>query len=123
MVDVRLHYGSMAERQTPDWGPLVAVVGDENAGDFMWMFEVTLDDGRRLQAYKHIFTRGYLHLAADGAAFAYVSPRRYRPVPAADLLAAVLARLGELCGVTEQQLARSWAAVDRLENEERGADG
>ncbi|MEA2157456.1 MAG: ribonuclease VapC [Solirubrobacteraceae bacterium] len=105
----------MTQGDTPDWRPLEQTVGMELTGDFMWMFEVTLADGRRLQAYKHICTRRYVHLDADGAAFVYESRERYRSRPAADVLAGVFATLPGLYGVTDEQVARSWAAVDRLE--------
>jgi hypothetical protein len=45
----------------PVWAPLIAVVGALTDG-FMWMYEVVLDDGRSLHAYKHRETRRYLHL-------------------------------------------------------------
>jgi hypothetical protein len=80
----------------------------------MWMFEVELSDRRRLHAYKHIDTRRYIHLAADGKAFAYLSAEQYRPIPAADVLAAIFAPLPGLWGVTANQVAESWAAVARL---------
>jgi hypothetical protein len=41
----------------------------------LWIFEVELTDGTPLQAYKHVDTRGYVHLAPDGAAFVF-EPRR-----------------------------------------------
>ncbi|MGH3994438.1 MAG: hypothetical protein ACRDSN_18500 [Pseudonocardiaceae bacterium] len=63
------------------------------------MFEVELTDGTALQAYKHIDTRRYVHLAPDGAAVAF---------------AAVFAPLPCLAGVTEEQIVASSAAVERL---------
>jgi hypothetical protein len=89
-------------------------VGEEVTGDFMWMFEVALTDGTKLQAYKHIDTRCYIHLASDGRAFVYEEPDRYRRFPAAEVLAAVFTPLPGLAGVTEAQIDASWAAVDRL---------
>lgn len=56
----------------------------------MWMFEVVLADGLIVQAYKHVETRGYLHLGSDGRAFVYEEPNRYRQVAAAGLLNLVL---------------------------------
>lgn len=80
----------------------------------MWMFEVELTDGTALQAYKHIDTRRYVHLAPDGAAFAFAPPDRYESVPAAVAFAAVFAPLPCLAGVTEEQIVASSAAVERL---------
>lgn len=57
--------GRSIQGDDPAWTPLEAALGLEVVGDFMWMFEVELDDGRRVQAYKHIDTRCYVHLDAD----------------------------------------------------------
>jgi hypothetical protein len=55
---------------SPDWQPLLDFAGG-HVDDFMWMFEVELEGGIRLHAYKHWWTRRYIHLAADGRAFAF----------------------------------------------------
>ena len=60
-------------------------VGEEVCRDFMWMFEVELSNGKRLQAYKHADTRRYIH----------------SPLPG-------------LAGVTAEQISASWTAVGRL---------
>ncbi len=57
----------------PVWQPLLDLAGKQ-VEDFMWMFEVELTDGRRLHAYKHWWTRRYIHLTPDGDAFAYEWP-------------------------------------------------
>lgn len=116
--------GVMTQGDTPDWKPLANTVGYDLAGDFMWMFEVTLEDGRRLQAYKHIDTRRYVHLDAECQALVYVERGRYRPHSVADVLAAVFAPLIRgLPGVTDDQVARSFAAVDRLAAAPTDRDG
>lgn len=66
--------GLITQGDTPDWAPLEAAIGAELAGWFMWMYEVRLADHRRIQAYKHVVTRRYLHLSADGSAFDYRAP-------------------------------------------------
>src|SRR3954468_7633498 len=76
---------------TPVWEPLLDAVGEDVASWFMYMFWVATGDGRRLHAYKHIATRGYVHLDSDGNAFYYVHPDRYRPIALAEILEAVLA--------------------------------
>jgi hypothetical protein len=106
--------GEMTQGEQPNWEPLVDAVDERVAGDFMWMFEVELSDGRSLQAYKHIDTRGYVHLAADGGAYFYEPPDRYVPIPTWRLFAAVFRALPRLGGVTEGQILDSRAAVDRL---------
>jgi hypothetical protein len=57
----------------PEWQPLLDLVPD-HVGDFMWMFAVELDDGRRLDAYKHWWTRRYLHLTDNGRVFVFEHP-------------------------------------------------
>jgi hypothetical protein len=66
---------------TPDWTPLENLAL-EHCCDFMWMFTVTTEHGRRLQAYKHIWTRRYIHLDGTGAAFVYREDGRYQQVDA-----------------------------------------
>jgi hypothetical protein len=46
------------------------------------MFEVELADETRLQAYKHVTTRRYLHLDATGRAFHYNEGGGYQEVAA-----------------------------------------
>jgi hypothetical protein len=124
MGRVRTIRGVIAQGDAPDWTPLENAVGYDVAGDFMWMFEVALEDGRSLQAYKHIDTRRYVHLDPDGEALVYVDRGRYRPHPIAEVLAAVFAPLAiDVYGVSREQLARSWAAVERSEvaHDVRGA--
>lgn len=84
----------------------------------MWMFEVELSDSQRLQAYKHIDTRRYIHLDAGGGAFAYESRERYRSVPIVDVLGEVFAPLPGFAGVSDEQIRASWRAVDRLQGRE-----
>jgi hypothetical protein len=110
----RVCRGRATQGDSPEWEPLLDAVGEQVIGDFMWMFEVELTNGTRLQAYKHIDTRRYTHLAHDGRAFVFEPPDRYRNVPAADVLAAVFATLPRLAGVTEDQMRASWTAVERL---------
>jgi hypothetical protein len=66
--------GKMLATESPVWQPLLDLAPDHVDG-FMWMFEVELEDGRRLHAYKHWWTRRYLHLAHDGRAFVYENHR------------------------------------------------
>jgi hypothetical protein len=84
----------------PEWAPLFDGVREELEAKFMWMYEVELDNRSLLQVYKHIDTRRSMHLAADGAAFVYEHPSRYRPIELAELLPVVLAPPGpcQRCG-------------------------
>jgi hypothetical protein len=67
--------GEIAVHWEPEWQPLLDL-GPDVIDDFMWMGCVDLEDGRRLQAYKHYWTRRYVHLDADGNAFVY-TPHGY----------------------------------------------
>ena len=78
----RLISGHMVQGDQPHWEPLLDLVGEDVTGWFMWMFEVELEDGRRVDAYKHQMTRRYVHLTDDGSAFDYAGHDRYRPVDA-----------------------------------------
>lgn len=84
----------------PDWEPLLELAA-EHVDEFMWMFEVELESGLRLHAYKHIETRKYLHLDKEGRAFVYIwpdeikdddEPGSYREVDPKRLLDLVLER-------------------------------
>ncbi len=66
----------MLDADEPVWQPLLDLASD-HIDDFMWMFAVELEDGRRLEAYKHWWTRRYIHLALDGRAFAYEYSGRF----------------------------------------------
>lgn len=73
----------------PEWEPLLNLAPDQVV-DFMWMGTVQLADGTRLQAYKHAWTRAYLHLSEDGRAFVFVPKTRYEEVNPPWLLMRVL---------------------------------
>lgn len=93
--------GEMLQGEEPDWGALENVIDLDSCADFMWMFEVELQDGTRLHAYKHYWNRRYLHLSARGEAYAYIwkaddpdfdpdAPSEYERVQLHRVLAAVL---------------------------------
>jgi hypothetical protein len=60
----------------PEWEPLLELAA-EHVDEFMWMFEVELESGLRLHAYKHWETRKYLHLDKEGRAFVYIWPDEF----------------------------------------------
>jgi hypothetical protein len=72
--------GTVAQRERPDWEPLIGLVGLDVVGCFMWMDELVLEDGSRVHAYKHIATRRYLCVGVDGRVFAERSRDRYGQV-------------------------------------------
>jgi hypothetical protein len=73
----RARKGEVVNYSEPDWDPLMRLI-PEVVADFMWMHEVKLRDGTRIHAYKHSTTRRYVHLTADGEAWVYEEPDRYR---------------------------------------------
>lgn len=81
--------GDLGQGDRPNWEPLEAMIGEELAGEFMWMFQVDLADGMAVHAYKHIFTRRYMHIGEDGRTLAFTYSGRYRPIDPFDLLMAV----------------------------------
>ena len=113
-------HGSPTSVDMPCWGPLIDLVGLRLVRDFMWMFEVQLDDASTLHAYKHIETRRYLHLHEDGGrTFAYVDGDRYREFDPRLALRAVFAdweRTVPECDDREAirvALANAYARADR----------
>ena len=56
----------MAEKtfENPNWEPLENLVGPNGCGDFMWMWR----EGE-VEFYKHIWTRRYLLLDAEGRCY------------------------------------------------------
>jgi hypothetical protein len=88
--------GALAQRERPDWEPLIALVGLDVVGCFMWMNELVLTDGTRLHAYKCIATRRYLHLAVDGRVFAERANDRFERVTPLEALEAAFAEWEDL---------------------------
>ncbi len=78
--------GEMTQYETPHWDPLLKLLAEYLAADFMWMHEVELEDGTRLHAYKNRETRRYLHLTLDGRAFVYCDDDHYREVEISRML-------------------------------------
>lgn len=68
--------GTIVNYEQPVWEPLLELARIY-IDEFMWMGEVELDNGIRLQAYKHYWTRRYLHLDGEGNAWFYREDGRY----------------------------------------------
>lgn len=113
----------MVRGSNPDWRPLVAVLGEDLAGSFMWMYEARLPGGRPLNAYKHIDTRRYVFLDPACNAFAYVGGERYGRVALADALEAALSPCWEWLNASLEDIAACWTAIARARratDQERG---
>lgn len=90
---------SVVQYDCPVWGPLEAAVGTRLAEGFMWMHEARLAGGATMHAYKHIHTRRYLHLSADGRrAFEYAPCGDYVPLRLDDAIEAALCTWWLLAG-------------------------
>lgn len=85
----KLRKGRALRVNEPEWEPLLNFAPD-HVVDFMWMYALELTDGTRLQAYKHYWTRDYLHLDSEGRAFIYAGNERYEEVNPPWLLSRVL---------------------------------
>lgn len=85
----KLRKGRILSAREPEWEPLLNFAPN-HVGDFMWMGAIQLTDGTRLQAYKHYWTREYLHLDTEGRAFVYAGNDRYEEVNPPWLLTRIL---------------------------------
>ena len=88
--------------EEPNWGPLLELAPEE-IDDFMWMFEVELEDGAMVQAYKHWWTRRYVHLDFAGRAFLFIEDGLYEEVDPGELLEAVLNRRESRASILQQE--------------------
>ena len=115
MTSRRMVKGELAQYEVPDWEPLRTVAGDEVVGSFMWMHEARLRDGSPVHAYKHIDTRGYVHLGHDGQGYAYVGEELYRRVEARRLFLGIALDLAQLRSRDDIEFRAMWAVVERLD--------
>jgi hypothetical protein len=104
-------HGQTVQARNPDWRPLVAVLGEDLAGSFMWIYEAQLADGRQLHAYKHIDTRRYVFLDPACNAFAYLGGERYGHVAVADALEAALSPWWEHLNAAAEDIAACRTAI------------
>jgi hypothetical protein len=102
MKSKRTLAGEVTQSNAPVWAALERLVGTDLMGRFMWMFELELEDGGRVHAYKDYFTRRYLPLAEDGRAFYYTESERYCEIDTYTALAGVYERR-ETAGLTEDE--------------------
>jgi hypothetical protein len=84
----------MLDTNSPEWQPLLDLA-PEHIDDFMWMCAIGLEDGTRLEVYKHYWTRRSIHLDHSGRAFVYREDERYQEFDPSRLLDLVLMDGGE----------------------------
>jgi hypothetical protein len=72
--------GEIVNSDSPNWGPLEALVGRDLSVMFMWMFEVELRTRTRFHAYQNSRTRASLYVARDGRCFGFEAEQSYRQI-------------------------------------------
>lgn len=110
----KLQRGTRTRREKPIWEPLLELA-PEDIDDFMWMGEIEVTDGARVQMYKHYWTRRYIHLDLGGRAFVYLEPDRYEEVDAEWVLPHVCAYREIRASIVRRNelTARTSAGLDR----------
>jgi hypothetical protein len=76
MLSLRLFSGKFKQCKEPVWQPLLDVA-EEIVDEFMWMEELELETGLRLQFYKHRLTRRPLLLDGEGRAWSFRGNSQY----------------------------------------------
>lgn len=92
----RKRIGQVTQYEEPHWDPLLKLLAEYLVVDFMWMHEVTLKDGTRIQAYKNRETKRYIHLSTDGRVFQYCGDEYYREVEISVHMMEMVMRMGRL---------------------------
>lgn len=85
MTTHNLIRGEVEQADDPFWDPLEAAIGKEHAGWFMWMYQIRLENGVEIHAFKHIGNRQYLHIGTDGSLYWFVGPSSYLEVKLRDV--------------------------------------
>lgn len=103
--------GKHTDRREPIWEPLLELL-PEDTDDFMWMGEVALTDGTRVQLYKHYWTRCYLMLDLGGRTFVYRDKARYEEADDPEKILRVVFQFGETRGDTVRR--NEWVESDAI---------
>jgi hypothetical protein len=114
--------GATTQGREPRWEPLVRAVGEALTGTFMWMYEIHTTDRKRIQAYKHIFTRRYLHLDCRPCAWEYfevLGEDRYVRVGLADAIESSLRPWWEELDANPDEIADAHDAIERARRAEQ----
>ncbi|HEY1359120.1 MAG TPA: hypothetical protein VGF21_12520 [Thermoleophilaceae bacterium] len=120
----RLITARVVNSKEPDWRPLERLASPYLASSFMWMFELRTRRGESFHAYKHIATRGYIHIDMDGNGLGYHPDEdRYGRYPAWALLRAALRPWWEELNATPEEIALAQVAIQRGQDMDFGGDG
>jgi hypothetical protein len=106
----RIVHGGEIHGLRPDWRPLLDFAPDE-IPEFMWMFRVDLEDGTVVEAYKHSWTRRYLHLDPLGRAYAFRAGGWYEETDPRSLLEEVLEGCESRASIVRQN---DWVDGERI---------
>ncbi|HEV3130134.1 MAG TPA: hypothetical protein VGY32_14215 [Solirubrobacteraceae bacterium] len=109
--------GRTVQVTQPNWDALRSLVDDELADRFMWMSEVELEDGTRLNAYKDHMSRRYLHLADDRRAFYFTDDAYYHEVDPRTALMALYIDVAETARLDEVEQAALRLALAKLDRD------
>ena len=77
----------------------------------MWMFRVDLEDGAVVEAYKHSWTRQYLHLDREGRAYVFRGDGWYEETDPEALLDQALAGYESRASIVRQNV---WVTGERI---------
>lgn len=94
----------------PDWRPLLDFAPDE-ISEFMWMYRVDLGDGTVVEAYKHSWTRQYLHLDSQGRAYVSLGQGRWEEAAPQSLLEEAIAGCESRASIVRQN---DWVDGQRI---------
>lgn len=78
--------GSYCEPGRRDFTALKELLGDVIVSRFEWCFEVELEDGSRMDIYRHRDTCGFLYVAEDGRTFDWAARGQFRETEPFDSL-------------------------------------
>lgn len=104
MDDIEIFSGRLGQHESPEWAPLRKFLPLVLAEGFMWMNDIRLDSGGRLQAYKHSDTRAYLYLDDDPLPYEALRDGKFRRMRRHDAIEQVF-RTGWVLGFAEDDEA------------------
>jgi hypothetical protein len=103
----------LAQTDHPEWGPLQLAVGEDLMWPWMWMCELRTRAGVAYHAYKHRWTRRYLHLGPRAEALEYVGDHRYVRIELVDALEDALEPWWQGPLATPEDTVACWIAIER----------
>lgn len=112
--------GEVVNWDKPNWDPLLGLAR-VYVDEFMWAYEAELENGVRVHAFKHYWTRRYLFLDEQGKAWLYREDGRYEPL-VHDLVEHFNQVVLWRCAGKHQEEAEEWLEEHERRLEEGGTD-